>query len=214
MSNSDSNDSPSRDKARRNILKTLVAGGGALTAARVTPEQWVKPVVDTVVLPSHAATTDVAAVTPEAPPEVRANPLGDFTSGSVSFSNLLDPLSEQLLTDDTISEELLEFFIPSASAQIVCNVACTVNFSASVTATNASICVSGDVSGGTQLPVVGTAPDLSLGGVPRMMADDLALQNASFQNDIWTLEVLNYGSNTSTLVTLSPGGPGCSTPPG
>lgn len=36
---------------RRRLLKALVIGG---TAAAVLPEKWVKPVVDTVIVPAHA----------------------------------------------------------------------------------------------------------------------------------------------------------------
>lgn len=36
---------------RRRLLKTLILGG-AVTA--VLPEKWIKPVVDTVIVPAHA----------------------------------------------------------------------------------------------------------------------------------------------------------------
>ena len=48
-------------KARRKLLKTLIAGGGAATTVGATglviPKQWIKPVVDSVMLPAHAQTT-------------------------------------------------------------------------------------------------------------------------------------------------------------
>lgn len=50
----------SRDKhsrARRRLLKALAAGGGAVAATQVVPARWVKPVVDTVVVPAHAQAT-------------------------------------------------------------------------------------------------------------------------------------------------------------
>ncbi len=43
-------------KNRRNLLKALTAGGGAATLSQL-PKSWKKPVVDSVVLPSHAQTT-------------------------------------------------------------------------------------------------------------------------------------------------------------
>ena len=43
---------------RRKLLKTLAAGSGAVIAGRSLPESWTKPVIDTVMLPAHAATTD------------------------------------------------------------------------------------------------------------------------------------------------------------
>lgn len=45
------------DKSRRNLLKTIMAGSGAVVAAKSLPESWTKPVVDSVILPSHAQTS-------------------------------------------------------------------------------------------------------------------------------------------------------------
>ena len=45
------------EQSRRNILKSIALGGGIVTAGKVLPDGWKKPVVDTVILPSHAATT-------------------------------------------------------------------------------------------------------------------------------------------------------------
>ena len=43
---------------RRDLLKTLVATGGAVTAAALLPGKWTKPVIESGVLPAHAATSD------------------------------------------------------------------------------------------------------------------------------------------------------------
>ncbi len=43
--------------ARRKLLKSLVAGGGAAVTANSLPDKWAKPVVDSVLLPAHAQTT-------------------------------------------------------------------------------------------------------------------------------------------------------------
>ena len=51
MTNKKSNDS------RRKLLKTAVAGSGAVIAGKTLPEDWAKPVVDSIVLPVHAETT-------------------------------------------------------------------------------------------------------------------------------------------------------------
>jgi len=42
---------------RRNILKALTLGGGAVSL-KALPEQWAKPVVDSVLLPVHAGTSN------------------------------------------------------------------------------------------------------------------------------------------------------------
>jgi len=43
--------------ARRKLLKSLAASGGAVVAAKSIPGQWIEPVVDSVLLPRQARTT-------------------------------------------------------------------------------------------------------------------------------------------------------------
>lgn len=43
--------------SRRQFIKALLAAGGGITAAAFLPNQWVKPLVNTGVLPVHAATS-------------------------------------------------------------------------------------------------------------------------------------------------------------
>ena len=52
MTNKKSNDS------RRKLLKSIAAGSGAVVAGKALPESWSKPVVDAVMLPAHAETTN------------------------------------------------------------------------------------------------------------------------------------------------------------
>lgn len=47
--------------SRRNLLKALTVGGGAVTVTRL-PATWSKPAVETVMLPAHAQTTSGAAL--------------------------------------------------------------------------------------------------------------------------------------------------------
>lgn len=47
------------DSERRKILKSLTAGSGALALGKSLPDSWTRPVVDSVVLPSHAQTSAV-----------------------------------------------------------------------------------------------------------------------------------------------------------
>lgn len=56
MKNDDKNPGAS-DNPRRSTLKTLLVGGGTLTLGAL-PSQWTKPVVDSVMLPVHAQTTE------------------------------------------------------------------------------------------------------------------------------------------------------------
>ncbi len=46
---------------RRNLLKTIAVGSGAVVAGKSMPANWTKPVVDAVLLPLHAATSPIAA---------------------------------------------------------------------------------------------------------------------------------------------------------
>ncbi len=43
---------------RRKLLKTVAISGGVIGATQSMPEKWLKPVVDSVILPSHATTSD------------------------------------------------------------------------------------------------------------------------------------------------------------
>lgn len=45
-------------KNRRNLLKSVAAGGGAIIAGKTLPGQWSRPVVDSVMLPAHATTSN------------------------------------------------------------------------------------------------------------------------------------------------------------
>jgi hypothetical protein len=51
MTNKKSNES------RRKLLKSIAAGSGAVIAGKSLPENWSRPVVDSVMLPAHAETS-------------------------------------------------------------------------------------------------------------------------------------------------------------
>lgn len=51
MTDKKSNDS------RRKLLKSIAASSGAVVAGKSLPESWTKPIVDSVLLPAHAATS-------------------------------------------------------------------------------------------------------------------------------------------------------------
>jgi len=52
-----SQDHGDRRSSRRRLLKSALAGGGAVLTAKSLPGQWTRPVVDAVALPAHAATS-------------------------------------------------------------------------------------------------------------------------------------------------------------
>ena len=45
------------NESRRKLLKTIAAGSGAVIAGKSLPENWSRPVVDSVMLPAHAQTS-------------------------------------------------------------------------------------------------------------------------------------------------------------
>lgn len=50
--------------SRRKLLKSIAAGSGAIVAGKSAPESWSKPVIDAVMLPAHAETTDDTGSSP------------------------------------------------------------------------------------------------------------------------------------------------------
>ena len=83
---------------RRKLLKSVVAGGGAATVASMMPDKWARPVVDSVMLPSHAQTSLLGR--------------GAFVSSGQR--GMVDQETE--MASQGFSEELLEFFAPAAHA--------------------------------------------------------------------------------------------------
>lgn len=50
-------------QSRRKILKSMAAGSGAVIAGKSVPEQWAKPMIDSVLLPVHAQTSGPTSCT-------------------------------------------------------------------------------------------------------------------------------------------------------
>ena len=46
-------------ESRRKLLKSIAAGSGAIVAGKSLPDSWSKPIVDSVMLPAHAATSEL-----------------------------------------------------------------------------------------------------------------------------------------------------------
>ena len=45
------------NESRRKLLKSIAAGSGAIVAGKSLPDSWSRPVVDSVLLPTHAQTS-------------------------------------------------------------------------------------------------------------------------------------------------------------
>ena len=44
-------------QTRRNILKSMAIGSGAVASAKAVPDQWTKPVLNSLILPAHGQTS-------------------------------------------------------------------------------------------------------------------------------------------------------------
>ncbi len=93
---------------RRKLLKTVAISGGVIGATQSMPEKWLKPVVDSVILPSHATTSDNSgslagdeAITTTLPPAdkyyLQIDYLNTASSSERNDSSLLEQLADGLI---------------------------------------------------------------------------------------------------------------------
>lgn len=54
------------NESRRKLLKSIAAGSGAIVAGKSLPESWSRPIIDSVLLPAHATTSQATLVIPGA----------------------------------------------------------------------------------------------------------------------------------------------------
>ena len=83
-----------KDDSRRSLLKKLAVGG---LAGAAMPSQWSRPVIDSVVLPAHAQTSDIT---------IRAGGGGGSAPGPVPA--------------DSITDKIMEILVPSSAATPIC----------------------------------------------------------------------------------------------
>ena len=92
--------------SRRNVLKSIAAGSSAVAVGKALPERWSKPVVDAVLLPAHAETTDengsqpTTTVVPTTTPCTPCLVAADYCRGEGASSNRLS-----VAVDGTVSIE-------------------------------------------------------------------------------------------------------------
>ena len=69
------------ESKRRALLKSTAAAGGLMVFGKAAPESWMKPVVNAIVLPAHAQTTQASdsspVDTPQTPPPEMNPCVGD-----------------------------------------------------------------------------------------------------------------------------------------
>ena len=51
-------------ETKRKLIKSAILGTGVVGSASAMPSKWTKPVIDSVILPSHAETTDDSGSSP------------------------------------------------------------------------------------------------------------------------------------------------------
>ena len=77
-----------KKEGRRKLLKSIATGSSAVAAGKSLPESWSKPVVDAILLPSHAETTDSSGSAPGATTTPAATTTPTATTTSVPCCNI------------------------------------------------------------------------------------------------------------------------------
>jgi hypothetical protein len=182
--------SQARNHARRRLIKSLVAGGGAVTTTSLLPTAWSRPVLDIVALPAHAQAT----------PGEEPDPFGDFEGlvGGASIGAGFETYAQS----NGLSKELLAFFAPVAEAS---HANCTTNivFMTAAPGSGATAICDG-ISGFATTVVDGANPTCGGGTLPSGH-----VLGGVFEDPNWRL-TFSCSSNVTFDVTMVPGGPGCS----
>ena len=87
------------DQSRRKLLKSIAAGSGAVVAGKSLPDSWTRPVVDSVMLPAHAETSEASDTDDTSIVIVSGGGGGTFT-----------------VTDNAIGDDILDIFASPAHA--------------------------------------------------------------------------------------------------
>ncbi len=111
-----------KNEQRRKLLKSAAIGGGIVGASGLRPEKWAKPIVNSVILPTHASTTDSDTSSTEPTLEkfslVQADPFGPSNAAigarlAQSSGNPPRGLSDKAAT---LARAMGEVLLPSAKA--------------------------------------------------------------------------------------------------
>lgn len=97
-------------KLRRKLMKSMFIGGGILGTSHITMDKWLPPVINSVVLPAHALTSD-SGVTRYSfvDPNFEIHPSPGAIGAETGMTNVIQKGS-------SIASQLAEILIPSAHA--------------------------------------------------------------------------------------------------
>ena len=98
-------------KLRRKLLKTAIAGGGILGASHITMDKWLAPVIDSVVLPAHALTTDSTTQYSFVDPDFEILPAPGAIGAEIGMAGAMQ-------NSASIASQIAEMLIPSAHAAV------------------------------------------------------------------------------------------------
>lgn len=104
-SSHDSNHNAVQDKSRRRAVLVALLGAGAPLSQKVIPGKWAAPVVNAVMLPAHAQTSE------------EPHPVGTF--GSVAVTSVNHTSGFEKIAERS-EEEILDLFVRAAEAD-TCN---------------------------------------------------------------------------------------------
>ncbi|MCK5360157.1 MAG: hypothetical protein KAJ95_05990 [Gammaproteobacteria bacterium] len=154
--NSKKQDLTRSKQSRRKMLKSMAAGSGAVIAGKSVPDQWAKPMVDSVLLPVHAQTSGPTSCTVGGDIQVVFDSSTDAFADQTDDGAINPPFAlPGDYTVNTISSDSAISFIP----QINVTPGVTDNFTLN------SI-VSADVANVSDLTQASVAPDPVNGAIP------------------------------------------------
>ena len=114
---------------RRKLLKSIAAGSGAIVAGKTLPESWVRPVVDSIILPAHAQTSCVVAGCYASPSSAPPNQtiiitvsdagLVTVSSGGATGTDTISPPNDLAFSVDINNDPAFGPFIVTGT--LVCN---------------------------------------------------------------------------------------------
>ncbi len=149
-----------RKDARRQLLKTLVAGGGVMASGKLLPDEWSRPVVESVLLPAHAQTT------------------GDDSDDEVDYDGVFAFVNVDPVYTPHEEEGILDMFAGPAHADVECvNSVSAIVFS--VSDTTAQVCVLQGILGSDENT---TSVDTASGKISDVKVGSLNLYSMSFNS--------------------------------